>query len=57
MKTYRYIYEFGLECRSITFARVNAESLADAKARAIAELGGRDLFRNIRRKLLWVEEV
>ena len=57
MKSYWYIYEFGLGDRSTTFARVAAESLADAKAAAIVELGRRDLFINQRRKLLWVEDV
>lgn len=57
MKTYWYIYEFGLGDRSTTFARVEAESLADAKAAAIVELGRSDLFVNQRRKLLWVEDV
>lgn len=57
MKTYWYIYEFGLGDRSTTFARVEAESLADAKAAAIVELGRRDIFVNQRRKLLWVEDV
>lgn len=57
MKTYWYIYEFGLGDRSTTFARVEAESLADAKAEAIAELARRDLFVNRSRKLLWVEDV
>ena len=56
MKNYRYIYEFGLGARSTTYARVSAESLADAKAEAIAELVRRDLFANLSRKLLWVEE-
>ena len=44
MKSYWYIYEFGLGDRSTTFARVAADSLADAKANAIAELGRRDLL-------------
>lgn len=57
MKTYWYIYEFGLGDRSTTFARVAADSLADAKAKAIAELVRRDLFVNRSRKLLWVEDV
>lgn len=57
MKSYRYIYEFGLGDRSTTFARVAAESLVDAKAAAILELGRRDLFVNQLRKLLWVEDV
>lgn len=57
MKTYWYIYEFGLGDRSTTFARVEAESLAYAKAKAIAELARRDLFANRSRKLLWVEDV
>lgn len=57
MKTYWYIYEFGLGDRSTTFARVAADSLADAKAKAIAELVRRDLFVNRSRKLLWVEAV
>ena len=57
MKTYWYIYEFGLGDRSTTFARVNADNLAEAKAAAIAELGRRDLFVNQLRKLLWVEDV
>lgn len=56
MKNYWYIYEFGLGARSITHARVSAESLADAKAEAISELARRDLFANRSRKLLWVEE-
>lgn len=42
MKTYWYIYEFGLGDRSTTFARVEAESLADAKAAAITELARSD---------------
>lgn len=57
MKNYWYIYEFGLGDRSTTFARVSAENLADAKAKAIAELVRRDLFVNRSRKLLWVEDV
>ena len=57
MKTYWYVYEFGLGDRSTTFARVAAESLAYAKAKAIAELARRDLFANRSRKLLWVEDV
>lgn len=57
MKTYWYVYEFGLGDRSTTFARVAADSLADAKANAIAELVRRDLFVNRSRKLLWVEDV
>lgn len=57
MKNYWYIYEFGLGDRSTTFARVEAESLADAKAKSIAELARRDLFANRSRKLLWVEDV
>ncbi len=57
MKNYWYIYEFGLGDRSTTFARVAADSLADAKAKAIAELVRRDLFVNRSRKLLWVEDV
>lgn len=57
MKTYWYIYERGLGDRSTTFGGVKAESLADAKAKAITELGRRDLFVNQRRKLLWVEDV
>ena len=57
MKSYWYIYEFGLGDRSTTFARVAADSLADAKAKAIAELVRRDLFVNRSRKLLWVEDV
>ena len=56
MKTYWYIYEFGLGDRSTLYARVSAESLADAKAKAIAELARRDPFANRSRKLLWVEE-
>ena len=57
MKTYWYVYEFGLGDRSTTYARVSAEILADAKAEAIAELARRDLFVNRSRKLLWVEDV